>query len=512
MSTSSRPVRGPEAASGPLVVATANPRYFTVASDERKAVYLTGSHIWNNLHDGMGPGAACADTAEHFDYGAYLDFLAEHGHNFIRLWRWEQFKSQAAGGDFHLCMTPQPWARTGPGEAKDGKPKFDLDRFDEAFFDRLRDRVVTADERGIYVAVMFFDGFGLHLSPAPDHVEGHPFHPANNVNQVGIGSIVDYQVLPLDPRVQALQEAYIRKVVDTLHDLPKLLWEVANESSGGGEADPAFAEMLGQAGTPQWGDSTAWQYWVIDRVRQHEAEMGYDRHPMGMTMQFPVPEQTKVNDPLFASRAEWISPGYDDEVFAGGGHPMAPGSPQSRWLEDPPAADGRKVVVTDTDHYAPGRGDALWAWKSFLRGHHPILMDFGLVGGVNPPDPSAGGPMSYAAFEPARWAMGDTRRFAEQVDLIQMEPRVDLASTAYALANPGQEYLVLQPRGAADPFTVTLEPGTYTAEWFAIEGRQTVPGAATTVHRPMATSFSPPPEASGPTVLYLKKVTDRGRG
>src|SRR6266536_281840 len=125
MTTSSNPVRRPETASGPLVVSTANPRYFTVASDQRKAVYLTGSHIWNNLHDGMGPGAACADTAEHFDYGAYLDFLAEHGHNFIRLWRWEQFKSQAAGGDFHLCMTPQAWARTGPGEASDGKPKFD---------------------------------------------------------------------------------------------------------------------------------------------------------------------------------------------------------------------------------------------------------------------------------------------------------------------------------------------------------------------------------------------------
>jgi hypothetical protein len=73
-----------------------------------------------------------------------------------------------------------------------------------------------------------------------------------------------------------------------------------------------------------------------------------------------------------------------------------------------------------------------------------------------------------------------------------------LSSTAYALANPGQEYLVLQPSGAADPFTVTLEPGTYTAEWFAIQGRETVPAAATTVDRPMATSFSPPPQASGP--------------
>ena len=495
--------RGAGAAPGPLVVSRANPRYFTAAFDERKAVYLTGSHIWNNLHDGMGPGSECADTPERLDFEEYLDFLEERGHNFIRLWRWEQFKSQAAGGDFHLCMSPQPWARTGPGVANDGKPRFDLTELDEAFFDRLRERVIAAGERGMYVAVMFFDGWALHLSPAPDHVEGHPFHRENNVNGIGIGSIVDYQVLPLDRRVQELQEAYIRNVVDTLHDLPNVLWEVANESSGGGKVDAEMAEALGQPGTPEWGDSTSWQYWVIDTVKQWEKEMRYERHPIGMTMQFPVPEQTKVNDPLFASRAEWISPGYDDEVFTGGGHPMAPGSPQSRWFEDPPAADGRKVVITDTDHYAPGRGDALWAWKSFVRGHHPILMDFGLIGGVNPPDPSAGD-----AFEPARWAMGDTARFAARMNLIEMEPRDDLSSTGYALASPGEEYLVLQPSDGHDPVTVMLEPGTYSAEWFGVEGRESIQGGKTTVESPADTTFTAPSDASGPTVLYLKKVGD----
>jgi Family of unknown function (DUF6298) len=506
MSTSKSHSSGQVTVTGPLTVSAANPRYFTAAAGDtadQKAVYLTGSHIWNNLHDGMGPGRDCAETPQELNYGAYLDFLDEHGHNFIRLWRWEQFKSQAAAGDFHLCMTPQPWARTGPGAATDGKPRFDLDRFDEAFFERLRDRVVAAGQRGIYVAVMLFDGFGLHLSPAPDHVEGHPFHAANNVNGVGIGSIVDYQVLPLDPRVQALQETYIHKVVDTLHDLPNVLWEVANESSGGGKVDPAFTEMLGLAGTPEWGDSTAWQYWVIDTVKRHEQAMGYDPHPIGMTMQFPVPEQTKVNQPLFDSRAEWISPGYDDDIFADGGVPQAPGAPPSRWLVDPPVADGRKVIINDTDHYALG-GDALWAWKSFLRGHNPILMDYGLIGGVNPPDPAAGDPMSFAAFEPVRWAMGDTLRFAERMRLIDMEPRDDLSSTGYALANPGQEYLVLRPNEAAGSFTVLLEPGTYTAEWFSIEGRKTVPDDATTVEGSAATSFSPPAELSGPTVLYLK--------
>jgi hypothetical protein len=511
MSISESHSSGQVTVAGPLTVSAANPRYFTAATGDtadQKAVYLTGSHIWNNLHDGMGPGRACADTPEELDYGAYLDFLVEHGHNFIRLWRWEQFKSQAAAGDFHLCMTPQPWARTGPGAATDGKPKFDLERFDEAFFERLRDRVVAAGRRGIYVAVMLFDGFGLHLSPAPDHVEGHPFHTANNVNGVGIGSIVDYQVLPLDPRVQALQQAYVRNVIDTLHDLPNLLWEVANESSGGGKADPAFAQMLGLADIPEWGDSTAWQYWVIDTVKRYEQEMGYDRHPIGMTMQFPVPEQTKVNEPLYASRAEWISPGYDDEVFADGGHPMAPGSPQSRWLEDPPAADGRKVVISDIDHYAR-HGDALWAWKSFLRGHHPILMDYGIIGGVNPPDPSAGGPMSYAAFEPARSAMGDTLRFAERMNLIEMEPRDDLSSTGLVLANPGQEYLVLEPSGAADPFTVRLAAGTYTVEWFGVDSRQTVGAGEVTVEPDESLGFTAPLAGTEPAVLYLRRAARR---
>ena len=491
---------------GPLVVSSENPRYFSVATDRRRAVYLTGSHIWNNLHDGMGPGPECSDEPEVFDFEGYLDFLEERGHNFIRLWRWEQFRSRAAGGDFHLCMTPQPWARTGPGEAKDGKPKFDLDRFDEAFFDRLRQRVVAAGDRGMYVGVMFFDGWALHLSPSPDHVEGHPFHAANNVDGIEIGSILDYQVMPLDPRVEEIQEAYIRKVMGAVHDLPNVLWEVANESSGGGSVDPAFAEALGQPVTAEWGDSTEWQYWVIDLVKRIEEEMGYDRHPIGMTMQFPVPEQTKVNDPLYASRAEWISPGYDDEVFSDGGHPMAPGSPQSRWLEDPPAADGRKIIITDTDHYAPGRGDALWAWKSFIRGHHPILMDFGLIGGVNPPDPSAGGPMSFEAFESARYAMGDTRRFAERMNLIAMEPRDDLSSTRYALANPGEEYLVLQPSDARDSFTVTLEPGTYAIEWFSLETRASFPGEELTLDRATDLSVEAPVEESGPIVLYLERI------
>ena len=146
---------------GHLVVSTTNPRYFTVASREqadRRAVYLAGSHIWHNLQDGIGPGEDCSDTPDPMDFDEYLDFLEERGHNFIRLWRWEHFRSYTAAANYHLCMSPQPWARTGPGEASDGRPKFDLDRFDDEYFQRLRDRVVAAGDRGMYVAVMLFEG------------------------------------------------------------------------------------------------------------------------------------------------------------------------------------------------------------------------------------------------------------------------------------------------------------------------------------------------------------------
>jgi hypothetical protein len=161
-------------------------------------------------------------------------------------------------------------------------------------------------------------------------------------------------------------------------------------------------------------------------------------------------------------------------------------------------------VITDTDHYAPGRGDALWAWKSFLRGHYPILMDFGIIGGMNPPDPSAGD-MSFESFEPARYAMGDTVRFAERMNLSAMEPRDGLSSTGYALANEGEEYLVLDPGEARDPFTATLSVGTYVVEWYSVNSRETVVTDQVRVESSSAISFSAPFELAGPSVLYLKR-------
>jgi hypothetical protein len=486
---------------GPLVVSKVNPRYFVTGSGDGahgQVVYLTGSHVNNNFHDGMGSGLDCGTEPERTDYRAYLTFLTDRGHNFIRLWRWELVKSQLPAVNVHFCAAPQPWLRTGPGTASDGGPKFDLSRFDSEYFERLRDRITAAGEKGIYVSVMLFEGFSLHLTAAPDNVEGHPFHAANNVNGIGITTLDDYQVLPLDPGVQALQEAYLRQVIDTVHDLSNVLYEVANESSGGGSVDPRFADQLRLREPFEWGDSTSWQYQVIDYVKNYEQQMGYHRRPVGMTMQFPVPDPGRTNDPLFAGPADWVSPGNDAP-------PSDAGAVTNHWLEDPPVNDGRKVVLSDTDHYSPFAADALWAWKSFLRGHNPLLYDLGIAGGANQADPSSAlpGAPAFEALEPARHAMGDTRRFAQRINLIQMQPRDELASTGYALANPGQEYLILQPSETASSFSVDLDPAAYTTRWYGPTDRATIEAPQTSVKERARIDFTPP---FAPAVLHLKNV------
>jgi hypothetical protein len=90
--------------------------------------------------------------------------------------------------------------------------------------------------------------------------------------------------------------------------------------------------------------------------------------------------------------------------------------------------------------------------------------------------------------------------------LIAMEPRGDLSSTGYALANPGEEYLVLQPSETADPFTVTLEPYTYSVQWYSVGRRETKGAGKVTVEDHKSTRFTAPFAEAGPAVLYLRRV------
>jgi hypothetical protein len=416
-----------EPARGPLRVHPENPRYFTDGSRDAngdfKAVLLTGSHTWNNLVD-MGR----SDPPEAFDYAKYLDSLKRYGHNFIRLWAWDSTvwdtrANPPLGKDFVHHAAPQPWLRTGPGEALDGKPKFDLSKFNPEYFERLRSRVQQAGDRGIYVGIMLFEGWGLmHGNRRRNAEDGwawrnHPFNPANNTQQLEIKGADAFQgrVHTLDnPEVNQFQKAYIHKVIDTVNDLDNVLYEVINE---GGEKE--------------------WNWWVIDTIHEYEQDKP-KQHPAGNTG-----HGAEDVESMLASPAEWISPGRRDG-----------------YAENPPAWNEKKVSLLDTDHIWGVGGNADWVWKSFLRGHNPIFMD--------PYDGSVLG--ADEGWEPLRNALGMVRLIAEtRVDLAGLRPRNKLSSTGFCLANPGMEYVVYQPLAAA-PFTVDLKPGRYRVETYYDRG------------------------------------------
>ena len=114
-----------------------NPNYFEDASGT--PLVLCGSQTWNTLQDWGTNG-----TVRPVDFDAFVGFLKSHGHNFTLLWCTELPKfhglpsTETSPPDF--TVSPFPWTRTGPGMATDGGLKFDLTRFDQAYFDRFRAR------------------------------------------------------------------------------------------------------------------------------------------------------------------------------------------------------------------------------------------------------------------------------------------------------------------------------------------------------------------------------------
>ena len=443
-------------AKGPLRVHPENPRYFTdgtkAADGSMRAVYLTGSHTWNNLVD-MGR----RDQPEAFDYDAYLAMLERDGHNVIRMWAWDSttWDTRAngkLGKDFIHLVAPLPWVRTGPGNAPDGKPKFDLTKFDPAYFDRLRARVDAAGRRGIYVSVMFFEGWGLmhgnkgRAAPEGWAWQSHPFHPDNNVNNAAAAAARVHRLG--NAAVNELQAAYVRKVVDTVNEFDNVLYEVINE---GGEKE--------------------WDWWVVKTVREHERTKE-KKHPIGLTG-----HGAERLPSMLASDADWISPGRADG-----------------YAEDPPAWDARhkKVSLLDTDHIWGVGGNAGWVWKSFMRGHNPIFMD--------PYDGSVLGKPGDRQWEPVRRAMGQTRRLADRMNLAAMSPAAEIASTKYCLASPGKQYLVYLPDGGAVKVDLTAAPGDLSAEWFDPTNDKRHPAQAPVkggARRELKAPFE------GPAVLHL---------
>lgn len=429
---------------GVLKVHPVNPRYFTDQSG--RAIYLTGSHTWLNVLDGIGPSGK--QTPED---NAFLDFISAHGHNFTRLWAFEN------DGFVFKEVTPNVYLRTGPGIASDKNPKYDLSQLNQAYFDRLRLRVSAAKDRGIYVAVVLFGHSG--------NLSGATFYKKeNNINGIdgdpnADGYAIETRTLQ-NPAVTTLQDAYVKKVIETVNDFDNVMYEIACESGP---------------------ETTEWQYHLIRLIRQHESKMP-KQHLVGMSSDGGYVKGDDT-ERLFKSDADWICPGWNTDTSC-------------IYITDPPAATGEKIILTDTDHLWGVGGDSKWVWKNFLRGLQPNYMDPYVEY-----DPGATLGCTQEQFDSARRAMGLTLKVANQISLASMVPHNELSSTTYCLADPGSTYLVYLPDGDKVTVDLSIAKGTMSVQWMKPTEEGIISGKK--INGGKKQEFEAP--FSGDAVLYITK-------
>ncbi len=476
----SRPQENPRIAA-PLVPSV-NPHYFQDPGG--RIVPLSGSQTWNTLQDwssdGSGPG---------LDFNAFVQFLTSHGHNFTLLWRVEQPRfcslPVSDGPPPEFTVSPQPWRRTGPGNATDGGLKFDLTQFDQAYFDRLRARTLALDKAGIYAGIYLFTGEFLNLYRCAN--DGYPFTGANNVNGVDDGYIRGPQGngsidMTAPNAITRYQDAFVDKTVDTLNDLPNVLWIVSEE------APP----------TSLW-----WSDHLIAHLRAYESGKPF-QHPVGYAAPIRTPDSA-----IYDSDADWVAPG-------------ATISPASSCGSGKPAC---KVNINDSDHsywemwLQTPQQNRNYAWENLLNGNSVLFMDPYLVyyprqnrnnclspahGVCSGPDPR---------YEIFRKNLGYTRRYAEKVNLARVKPQGSLSTTGFCLAQTppaGAEYLIYAPHGGRFAVDLSAMPASrrLKVEWFdprtgAVVDKDPIPAGA------RAQSFTPP--FSGDAALYLVDAAGHAR-
>jgi len=209
-----------------------------------------------------------------FHYVAYLDELHRNGLNHTRIFSGTY---REIPGSFNITdntLAPRPggyicpWARSSTPGYFDGGNKFDLRKWDEAYFARLKDFMAQASKRGIVAEVNLFCPFYEE-----ELWKASPMNAANNVNGAGTCSRTEVYTLKHDDLTD-VQEAVVRKIVQELKEFDNLYYEVCNE--------PYFG-----------GVTMEWQNHIIDAIVDAEKDLSV-KHLISLNI---ANKTAKVKDP-----------------------------------------------------------------------------------------------------------------------------------------------------------------------------------------------------------------------
>ena len=169
-----------------------------------------------------------------FDYKKYLKTLESYGFNLTRTFSGAYCEPVGAFKIQNNTLAPAkeklicPWIRSDmPGYANGGN-KFDLAKWDKTYFKRLRNFVNEAGKCGVVVELVLFCPFYKD-----DMWKLSPMNVVNNIND--IGKMERTEVYTLNhPRLLAVQDSMVRRIVRELRDFDNVYYEICNEPYFGG--------------------------------------------------------------------------------------------------------------------------------------------------------------------------------------------------------------------------------------------------------------------------------------
>jgi hypothetical protein len=409
----------------PLALHPDNPHYFLFRG--KPAVLIGSTEHYGAVLNGD------------FDYVRYLDVLAKDGLNLTRTFSGTYREIPGSFGIADNTLSPArnfacPWAR-GDGD------QFDLTKYDDAYFARLKDFVKKAGERGVVVEYVLF--CTLYNDQLWDI---NPMNPKNHTTD--IGQVPRREVFTLKhPKLLAAQEAFVRKAVAELNGFDNVYFEICNE--------PYFE-----------GVSDEWQARVAAVIAGAEKGLP-NRHLVA---------QNIAND---KKKVEKLTPGVSILNFHYATPPETVGMNYSH-----------DVVLSDDETGFNGKEDVHYrteGWDFVMAGGAAYdNLDYSFTPGH--PDGTLADYQSPGGGSPAlRRSLGALRRFAEDLDLVHMKPMngvvvggkasVGLARgkaadsvraghvTTRVLANAGAAYAVYVRGGQSVELSLELPKGSYRVEW-----------------------------------------------
>jgi hypothetical protein len=418
------------AASPPLALHPENPHYLLFRG--RPTVLITsGEHY-----------GAVLNLA--FDTVPYLEELKACGLNLTRTFSGVYCEGP---GSFKIKGNPLapkpgrllcPWARsTTPGYPNGGN-KFDLTKWDEAYFARLKDFLTQAGQRGIVVELVLFCPFYGDAMWALS-----PMKASNNVN--GIGAVPRTEVYTLKhPPLVALHESLVRKIATELNAFDNLYYEVCNE--------PYFG-----------GVTVEWQHRIVEALVDAEKALPH-QHLIAQNIANKTAKVEKPHPAVSIFNFHYATP------------PVAVGTNY-----------GLGKVIADDETGFRGPSDFVYrheGWE-FLLGGGGIYsnLDYSFTpdhedGTARPDAPGGGG-------RALRRQLQVLSQFLHGFDFVRMAPDagvvkggVPTGGAVHALVETGKQYALYVRGGQRADLVLDLPAGRYCAEWVntetgAVEGPET---------------------------------------